>query len=184
MNLIKKLVLVASFFATQSVFANTYDNIDLGPPGSYSQLITHASNDAGSWFFQDTFNFTINAPATVVGDALDAMYVLKLGNNFATLGIDTFRVQLFSGNTQLFDLFNTPYDNTAIPLGDGNFSFNNLQAGSFKLVVTGQVVSPLAGGVYSVNLSTTPVPEPESLAMLLAGLGLLGFATRRKSTSV
>lgn len=28
--------------------------------------------------------------------------------------------------------------------------------------------------------STTPVPEPESVALMLAGLGLLGFATRKR----
>jgi len=32
----------------------------------------------------------------------------------------------------------------------------------------------------SLNLVTTPVPEPETYAMLLAGLGLLGFAARRR----
>lgn len=33
------------------------------------------------------------------------------------------------------------------------------------------------GDVASV---TTPIPEPEAYAMMLAGLGLLGFMTRRK----
>ena len=32
--------------------------------------------------------------------------------------------------------------------------------------------------VVGVNLS--PIPEPETYAMLLAGLGLLGFAARRR----
>ena len=32
----------------------------------------------------------------------------------------------------------------------------------------------------SLDLVTTPVPEPETYAMLLAGLGLLGFAARRR----
>jgi hypothetical protein len=27
---------------------------------------------------------------------------------------------------------------------------------------------------------TTPVPEPETYSMMLAGLGLLGFAARRR----
>jgi PEP-CTERM motif len=33
-------------------------------------------------------------------------------------------------------------------------------------------------GAYAVN--TSPIPEPETYAMLLAGLGLLGFAARRR----
>lgn len=32
----------------------------------------------------------------------------------------------------------------------------------------------------TVSFTANPVPEPETYAMLLAGLGLLGFATRRK----
>jgi hypothetical protein len=32
----------------------------------------------------------------------------------------------------------------------------------------------------SISMSVTPIPEPETYAMLLAGLGLLGFAARRR----
>lgn len=37
------------------------------------------------------------------------------------------------------------------------------------------------GGLVTTFDSVTAVPEPESYAMLLAGLGLMGFMTRRKS---
>ena len=36
---------------------------------------------------------------------------------------------------------------------------------------------------YSGSIAT-PVPEPETYAMLLAGLGLLGFSARRRNSSV
>ncbi|WP_229261902.1 FxDxF family PEP-CTERM protein [Duganella guangzhouensis] len=36
---------------------------------------------------------------------------------------------------------------------------------------------------FSVNIPIAPVPEPETYAMLLAGLGLVGFAARRKRTA-
>lgn len=35
-------------------------------------------------------------------------------------------------------------------------------------------------GATSIDLSVTAVPEPETYAMLLAGLGLLGYAARRR----
>ena len=34
--------------------------------------------------------------------------------------------------------------------------------------------------VVGVNFVTAPVPEPETYAMLLAGLALVGFSTRRR----
>jgi hypothetical protein len=47
--------------------------------------------------------------------------------------------------------------------------------------VEGQSVRPVYGisGTLTVG-SITAVPEPETYAMLLAGLGLLGFAARRR----
>jgi hypothetical protein len=32
--------------------------------------------------------------------------------------------------------------------------------------------------------SITPVPEPDSFAMILAGLGLMGFMSRRRKNSI
>jgi hypothetical protein len=57
-------------------------------------------------------------------------------------------------------------------LDDGYFSLN--------------MPDPGAGKTYTFTITQTPVagvvPEPETYAMLLAGLGLLGFITRRKRT--
>lgn len=43
-----------------------------------------------------------------------------------------------------------------------------------------------AGGssVYADNFTITAIPEPETYAMLLAGLGLLGFTARRRKHNV
>jgi hypothetical protein len=39
-------------------------------------------------------------------------------------------------------------------------------------------------GTYPISQSiTAAVPEPETYAMMLAGLGLLGFVARRRRTS-
>lgn len=37
------------------------------------------------------------------------------------------------------------------------------------------------GGYYNGTISVTAVPEPETYAMLLAGLGVVGFAARRRN---
>ena len=54
--------------------------------------------------------------------------------------------------------------------------FSNLT--SVTLSVLGNTSSP--GYVAIDNLSVTPVPEPETYAMLLAGLGLIPLAARRR----
>lgn len=49
-------------------------------------------------------------------------------------------------------------------------------AGDYLLKVAGTTV----GGTYNGNISLSPVPEPDSYAMMLAGLSLMGFAARRR----
>lgn len=48
----------------------------------------------------------------------------------------------------------------------------------FTLTLTGSPTSAL--GRYSGELSVAVVPEPETYALLLAGLGVLGFVGRRR----
>jgi hypothetical protein len=56
-------------------------------------------------------------------------------------------------------------------------------AGKYYLWVAG-ITTGSAGGIYngaiSVSAVTTPVPEPETFALMLAGLGTLGFLARRR----
>lgn len=62
-----------------------------------------------------------------------------------------------------------------------------LAAGDYSFTATVGASSPAAGNGYFGNFTlanvtaTSPVPEPATYAMFLAGLGLLGFASRRKA---
>ena len=53
-------------------------------------------------------------------------------------------------------------------------------AGNYFLVVSGSVPSGFAGGIYSGGITVSPIPEPETYGLFLAGLGLLGTIMSRR----
>jgi len=73
------------------------------------------------------------------------------------------------------------YDGTFTLSGDVTdfSSLSNTGLLSFNLAFGGGV--QLLSSALTVNFSPNPVPEPESYAMFLAGLGFLGFMARRRN---
>ncbi len=59
--------------------------------------------------------------------------------------------------------------------------------GNYWLNVAGFKINNTKSGGYAGTITTNPVaaiPEPETYAMMLAGLGLLGFSARRRNKNV
>jgi len=54
--------------------------------------------------------------------------------------------------------------------------------GNYTLNIAGYKLNPAAAASYAGNISISPVPEPETYAMLLAGLGMIGFSIRRRKS--
>ena len=66
------------------------------------------------------------------------------------------------------------------PTDSWSLSAYGLSSGYYALRVDGRVLGT-GGGAFGGDLTVSPVPEPATYGMLLAGLGLLGVAaTRRK----
>jgi hypothetical protein len=57
-----------------------------------------------------------------------------------------------------------------------------LSTGSYFYKVEGNVAQGAFAGLYTITSTLAPVPEPETYAMLLAGLGAVGFMARRRKS--
>ena len=72
----------------------------------------------------------------------------------------------WSNNLGQYFLIGTDYSGVALASGLKLYAFDNNRSGN--------------SGSILVNLEVSAVPEPETYAMMLAGLGLVGFAARRR----
>jgi hypothetical protein len=139
-----------------------------GAPFGQSTAIGGASGDlqgtislVGSSDFNEFFQsftagsvvgFDLSLTQKVNGVAPDAFAIAILDNNLSNIPTTGF------GNTLLYGVIDTTSPLTIRQL--------NLASGT--------------GDYAGVTISAAPVPEPQTYAMLLAGLGLLGYAARRR----
>ena len=134
-------------------------------PVSYNSFGVSFSGDAtDSYKFQDTFNFSLEKP-------LDGASVLL--SNWGVAGWSA-------------ALNGVALNATAGTWAGGLAGTADLIAGTNTLVVSGHSLNGAPSwfngtGTYNFSLSGTvsAVPEPETFAMLLAGLGVLGAVARR-----
>ncbi|MES2207734.1 MAG: FxDxF family PEP-CTERM protein [Pseudomonadota bacterium] len=114
----------------------------------------------------DTIYFTLLAPRTIVSAVAenDEGYRYLLNMNAMLYN---------SSNTLIASVF-TDYSKSLVT--------GPLRPGDYRLDITAQVGNNyvgLGGGSYHVAIATN-TPEPETWAMMLAGLGLVASAARRK----
>lgn len=70
---------------------------------------------------------------------------------------------------------------TGSPLSNGKILFASVEGTAtapFKLTLTGSLLKSTAA--YSGELSVSPVPEPQTYALMLAGIAALGFVARQR----
>lgn len=173
---------LAGFSFTQSVTAITdyagyagepefYDTITInGKSVTFISRATEASNQqidngVGKASGGPDIIYSVQEGHTASGDYLNAtQYVLNFSNAFVPA---------------------TGYGQTIAPINVSDASFlayvyfdvSQGQFGNGSQIAT---FTSRSINTISVNVIPDPVPEPETYAMLLAGLGLVGFAARRK----
>jgi len=99
----------------------------------------------------------------------------------------------FSQDTQVFaslvdmaigsysDISDFKLNGMSLP-GDFAMGVTSFSAGTHSLVISGEATGTY-GGAYSISMNAVPVPEAETWAMLLAGLGLVGLAMRKQTNA-
>ena len=157
---------VSSSFALNEVLP------PLNPSASFDNTV--------SGLFTDTFQFSLTGLSIVA---------VSITNNEINSGSSSFGGILgFSGFVDLPVGADVPltYSTTPVPGPDGStihvqrLEGNGLlPLGTYTIVVTGTGITGSTAS-YGGNVVATPVPEPETYAMMLAGLGAIGFLVARR----
>ena len=168
-NFTLKRAIAVAMLAGASVGANaastSLGTVNFGAPTPF-----HGTIDPGVATFNDIFNFNPATPnfgtgATVVNIPLT---VPGVGGGLTWNTILSTMTLMSSGA-----------DGVQGTGDDAKLVSATAGAGE-SLNVTG-ITNGTQGGQYSGLIGISPVPEPESFAMLLAGLGLMGAVVRRRS---
>ncbi len=158
---------------TASITANAFTETNAFDKG----IITNTTVLIGNVFlvpgnsFVDNWNFSISPTEQFAGFSADIDNLPAF-----EIGLSSFGATLY-GPSQTW---------SAIQEGD-SFRINSLELapGNYTYQVFGTVVGTI-GAAYSGTLSAfvVSVPEPETYIMMLAGLGLMGFISRRRKAEL
>ena len=166
-NFAASLVLGLSVLASTQASADASYNIgalDAAPYSTTNPYLNNASVAPGS--FLDQYNFSLNNFNQVSNSV--SQLTLSLGA-LNVLDISNLRMRLFSVSNGW----------QATVLGQGQIS-TALANGSYFVKIDG-IADGLAGGNYTFSAVANPVPEADTFAMMLAGLGMMGFVAARRT---
>ena len=146
-----------------------------GPmPNWHSVSFADSFNTLGS--FVDDWTFTLPTSVGATYSVNQFKHVDFFFNQTIT-GINSFHASLYHDSVSALNL---------VPGADGLdfFASGGLAGGNYILRVTGTVagINNTVKGTYTGMMAVLPaVPEPDSYALFLAGLGLLSFIARRRT---
>lgn len=140
--------------------------LPISPLKPYSHVFIHDANA-----FTDTIDFVVSAGS--LGSSANPLNLKFAGSD--VYNIAGLSYALWGGTSAQNAVFYGQFsgDNTTFDI--------DLNPGAYHVLVSG-VANGSDGGVYALAL-VSGVPEPETLAMMLAGLGLVGVVVRRRNSA-
>jgi hypothetical protein len=140
---------------------------------------TFTASTVGSTF-SDVFTFNIGTPFDTAGSVTSSYLNTPLTKDLLITGFSLYRYDpstMTVLGTAIAGINETGFGSH--PTDSWSLSAFGLTDGYYALKVDGRVLGA-GGGAFGGDLVVSAVPEPQTWAMLLAGLGLFGMATRRK----
>lgn len=162
---LRSMVCALAFAVSAPAMAATFNLGTISTPS----LTTFGNSFSSNQHFSDTYNFSLDESSFVLAGA-----TAQLDFNFLR-NIDVTSVTLVGGGLT-----------ASYNFGPVALSFSDLLAGTYQLVVSGDVTGRFGRAAYEGALLTlpselsAPVPEPETLGMLALGLAAIGFVARRR----
>jgi hypothetical protein len=120
--------------------------------------------------FEDIYLFTLPSGNNVFSTAVT-------NNLTSVLGITGGEVSLYQTVAAVDTLVGAYAFNDST--GSISYSFGALAGGSYHYAVTGTGTGS-SGGFYTLSSAISAVPEPKTLALMLGGIGVIGFLAKRR----
>lgn len=174
-----KSLIAAAVLATASMGSSVVMAADITTPPQALNLVGTVA------FFGDSFNinhakdtFADHFTFSVSGIAADFDAIVSSISRTPATGLDITGLSLFTSAGTLVGT------GSALEKGSidvWSITSNNLAIGDYYVQVSGTMVSNTSGS-FGGTVMLAPVPEPATYGMMLAGLGLVGFMARRRSS--
>jgi hypothetical protein len=170
------IVMVLAGISSAHATVSNLGNVNAATPTSFNGSVLQAGA------FNDIFSFILPANGGSGYDIHNFPVSIQGTGNFNTL---LSSVSLYSNaDGILFNSDDTYLQSFLVPGGNTtSFTWGPSLGGNMYLSVSG-IANGSLGGLYNGAISVSPVPEPETFAMLLAGLGMIGAMVRRRAISI
>lgn len=130
--------------------------------------------------FSDIFTFNVGTPFDTAASVTSSYLNTPQTKDLLITGLSLYRYDpstMAILGTAIAGINETGFGSH--PTDSWSLSAYGLSSGYYALKVDGRVLGA-GGGAFGGDLTVSPVPEPQTWGMLLAGLGLVGMAARRK----